>query len=211
MSNQSTFDFYSKNAQSYADSTFSLNVHNIIHDFIKELNGIKILDVGCGSGRDSLVFKNLGFDVQAIEPVLELQQIAQKNSGIEVLQQSVNQIQFKQEFDGIWCMASLLHLTKDEFKQAIPKLLDALKDDGILMIALKNGIGESYDNKGRFFSYYEKNELIEIFKEFGFQKISIQESQDVMNRDNSWNNLIIHKALQYKNDLNSEKKIKAFI
>ena len=61
------------NADSFIDNTFNADVTTDIHSFIKKVKpGGKILDVGCGSGRDTLIFKNLGFNVTAFDVSEEL-------------------------------------------------------------------------------------------------------------------------------------------
>ena len=65
-----TLQYYNNNADSFIDNTFNADVTTDIHSFIKKVKpGGKILDVGCGSGRDTLIFKNLGFNVIAFNVI----------------------------------------------------------------------------------------------------------------------------------------------
>ncbi|MGL4737417.1 MAG: SAM-dependent methyltransferase, partial [Cellulosilyticaceae bacterium] len=55
---QQTLDFYNKNAKEYAATTLNGDVAEIREKFLQYVpQGGKILDLGCGSGRDSLAFK----------------------------------------------------------------------------------------------------------------------------------------------------------
>ena len=63
-----TIDYYNQYADKFVVSTFHIVMEEIYHSFIRYLpDGGDILDLGCGSGRDSLAFKKLGYLVEAID------------------------------------------------------------------------------------------------------------------------------------------------
>ena len=67
-----TLDYYNKNAESFIQGTVLADMKDMQNNFLKELSGNKILDFGCGSGRDTKCFIELGYDVEAIDGSLEL-------------------------------------------------------------------------------------------------------------------------------------------
>ena len=71
-----TLDYYNNNARSYFDSTINANMQDGYELFLKYLKGNKILDFGCGSGRDIKYFKSLGYDVDGIDGSQELCNLA---------------------------------------------------------------------------------------------------------------------------------------
>ena len=80
-----TIDYYNKNANMYCDKTINIDMSKQYELFLKYVKtGGKILDFGCGSGRDSLYFKNLGYDVTAIDGSSELCKIASMYTGLDV-------------------------------------------------------------------------------------------------------------------------------
>lgn len=82
--NKETIDYYNKNADEYAQSTINLDTSDLHKEFTKGIPaGGKILDAGCGSGRDLIAFKNLGFNVQGMDASKELVEIAKNNSGVK--------------------------------------------------------------------------------------------------------------------------------
>ena len=96
--------------------------------FLKLLpkNG-KILDAGCGSGRDSLFFKQQGYDVVSFDISKELVDLASRLIGQKVLHMSFGDLDFENEFHGIWASASLLHIPQEEMDDVLEKLSRALK------------------------------------------------------------------------------------
>lgn len=205
--NKKTIEFYNKNAQCYTASTISIDVSKEIKDFLIGIpNGGYILDVGCGSGRDLKIFSALGYGVQGIDASEELVKIAKKNSGVPVESKNFLEIDYQNQFDGIWCMASLVHLKKDELQIVLEKLYEAMKPNAKLYASFKWGSGESYDEKGRFFSYWKEEEIKEIFKSIDkFKNINFELAKtDKLGRTNTqWLNVY---ATCNKPQLNSRFK-----
>lgn len=187
-----TIEFYNQNAASYAESTIGLDISEQHNDFIQRLPVAgKILDAGCGSGRDLVAFKSLGFETVGIDASKALVEIAQSNAKTDVYEKSFAQIDWKDEFDGVWCMASLLHLNREELKEALVNISTALKPSGQLYASFKNGEGDAYDNKGRFFSYHTLDDLKSIFDEVKvFGNVQFSYGKDSMGRaDTQWINV----------------------
>ena len=62
-------NYYESNAELYAAETFSADMSKQYQRFLPLLkNGVKILDVGSGSGRDACYFQKQGYQVTALEP-----------------------------------------------------------------------------------------------------------------------------------------------
>jgi SAM-dependent methyltransferase len=80
--------------------------------FLREIpEGGAILDAGCGSGRDSLAFLRRGYRVVLIDASREMVAAATKHTGQQALFLRFDEIDFTDEFDGIWAYGSLLHVT----------------------------------------------------------------------------------------------------
>ena len=63
-----TLDFYNNNSKSYIESTLSIDMSHLYNDFLKYISkGSNILDLGCGSGRDSLEFIKRGYNITAVD------------------------------------------------------------------------------------------------------------------------------------------------
>ena len=84
-----TKNYYDNNAQGFVDSTFTVDMQSLYQPFLNLLPDFgRILDLGCGSGRDALAFKNMGYQIKAMDYSEELVKQARKLTGIDVKLQS---------------------------------------------------------------------------------------------------------------------------
>lgn len=194
--NDKTLDYYNQNANTFFEGTVSVNFKEVQDKFLKVLPGKKILDFGCGSGRDTKYFLDNGYDVIAIDGSIELCKKASEYTGIEVKHMLFQELNDKDTYDGIWACSSILHLNKEELKPVLLKMIDALKKHGIIYTSFKYGDFEGERN-GRYFS----NFTIESFKEYvqDISTIQIEEywlSGDVRKgrEKEQWLNLILRKT-----------------
>jgi len=146
-----TIDYYNKYADEFTVSTFKVDMESLYQPFLAELQeGTRILDVGCGSGRDTLAFKNKGYQVDAIDYSEELVKKVTRLTGIPIKLQSFYEIDDYEAYDGIWACASLLHCERNHLKEVIGKLVSALKPNGVLYMSFKHGKGDR-EKDGRQF------------------------------------------------------------
>jgi len=144
--------FYRENADAYIEETKRLDMSQILHRFLGYLPSKgHVLDLGCGSGRDTIFFQQHGYKVTAMDPVSEIASICSQNIGQEVLVMSAQYIDARECYDGIWACASLLHIPEIELSDTLHRLNDALKRGGVCYMSFKKGHGERWDEKGRFF------------------------------------------------------------
>jgi cyclopropane fatty-acyl-phospholipid synthase-like methyltransferase len=123
--------------------------------------GASILDFGCGSGRDTKAFLDLGYKVEAIDGSVELCKTASEYTGIEVKNMLFQDLNDVEKYDGIWACSSILHVSKADLKSVLKKMVTALKDDGVIYTSFKYGDFEGERN-GRYFSDFTE----ESFREY---------------------------------------------
>ena len=156
-----TLDYYNHHAQSFISITVSVNFKPVQDKFIHALNGPKVLDFGCGSGRDTKYFLQSGLQVTAVDGSEEMCRCASEYTGIKVQHMLFQELSEKNTYDGIWACASILHLSKEELHQVILKMADALRISGIIYTSFKYGDFEGERN-GRYFTDF----TIKSFTEF---------------------------------------------
>ena len=154
-----TLAYYNQNADAFIAGTEHADMSEQYRFFLEHLpHGGKLLDLGCGSGRDSAHFASLGFQVTALDGSLELCRRVKENLGIDALCMGFEDLDFQEEFDAVWACASLLHVKKASTAEVLMKVSNALKPGGILYASYKYGTQERVCN-GRFFNDYTETDL----------------------------------------------------
>ena len=154
-----TLNFYNQNADDFIAGTQDADMSEQYRFFLKHLApGGKLLDLGCGSGRDSAYFASQGFAVTAVDGSEALCKRVKENHGIEALCLRFEDIAFQAEYDAIWACASLLHVGKGDMPRVMEKVAAALKPGGILYASFKYGSDERISG-GRFFNNYTENDI----------------------------------------------------
>lgn len=154
---QSTLDYYQYHTESFIEQTLNVDMQSIYYRFLPYLpKGEQyILDLGCGTGRDSLYFANCGFNVLAIDGCQALLNFAKQHKHMLITWQYadfyfLNQLQWYSSFTGIWACASLLHLPLEMIIQVMQENIHRLVKDGIFYASFKYGDNERIKD-GRFF------------------------------------------------------------
>ena len=192
-----TLNYYDNNIDSYKKlwlDDFSSNYNFEIPDiFLSYLDkNSKILDMGCGTGRDSKYFKELGYLVKSIDGSLEMCKVASRLLNEEVEQLNFLDIDYKEEFDGVFACASLLHLSNEDLLVVLKKISNALKENGILYTCFKYGDSTRVD-KGRFYNDMNEEKFINLLTNVEDLKILKTWITEQYKTDTKFINYIIRK------------------
>lgn len=191
-----TLDYYERNAKAFYEGTVKVNMTTLYTPFLSYMPSYaKILDAGCGSGRDTLYFSQNGFKVTAFDYSPTLVELASKLTGQKILNLSFQNINFVDEFDGIWACSSLLHVPKAELHDVVSRLSHALKINGVLYTSFKYGFSEKIWN-GRYFSNFDEPGFDEFLKKHPeFKMIRYWKTIDLRpgRESEEWLNLLIRK------------------
>lgn len=149
-----TIRFYDEHADDFYERTYNLDVRELAKPFLDRLTaGAHLLDAGCGSGRDSLYFKNQGFSIVAMDASREMVSRASLLLDQPVLLMTFQEMDFSEDFDGVWACASLLHVPRREMSEVMDRLTRALKPGGILYTSFKLGTEEIVRHERLFNDY----------------------------------------------------------
>lgn len=146
-----TLEYYQHHADDFFNSTVNVDMGSLYTPFLERIpKGGRILDAGCGSGRDSKAFLQQGYRVEAFDATAEMAKLASQHTGLPVKQMTFSDVDAVNRYDGIWCCASLLHVSAAELPDAMAKLARALKPGGIWYVSFKHGDGERVKDGRRF-------------------------------------------------------------
>jgi SAM-dependent methyltransferase len=163
----------------------------------------RILDAGCGPGRDSAWFADRGFQVVGVDLSAGMLEEARRRAPSAVfLRADLRQLPFPPgSFDGIWCSASLLHLDRDE----VPDVLRAFKrllDHGWLYLAVKEGEGDELTDRVygpgnlRRFTYFNRYEIELLVERAGFEVREVTITPPTLAEPHAWISLLAQTALR---------------
>lgn len=195
-SDNSTLDYYNSKAKDFVSGTVDVAFTEMQDTFLEYIpEGGKILDFGCGSGRDTKYFTSKGYDVDATDGSEELCKIASEYTGIQVKQMLFEELDEVEEYDGVWACASILHVEKKQLPEIMKKIANATKNGGVVYTSFKYGDYEGIRN-GRFFTYLTEEsfgELLRTVPELAIEKLWISADVRAERGEERWLNIVLRK------------------
>ncbi len=192
-----TLEFYNRNADSFIENTLHADMQETQDRFLGSVTpGGRILDFGCGSGRDARYFLSHGYQVDAVDGSAELVRRASEQLGIPARQLLFQDLSEVDRYDGIWACASILHLPKKELKSVMLKMTTALHDRGVIYASFKYGTFEGERN-GRYFTDFTEETIREFLQDMPVLQIrecwttaDVRPGRD----DEKWLNMLVEKG-----------------
>lgn len=177
MSNE-TIETYDYIATKYSGDNYDHFWVNEFTHFRSKVPGKKILDIGCGAGRDAEEFIKNGFNYVGIDASKGMLEVAQERvESATFLKMNFLNLEFEpQAFDGFWAAASLLHIPKKDLSTALSEIKRVIRPRAYGFISMRNqgdrneGVvrQEKYENRGRYFAFYLQDEFAKNLEKAGF-------------------------------------------
>jgi SAM-dependent methyltransferase len=172
-----TLRFYADEAPVYAASGPG-GASRRLNPFLDLLApGARILELGCGGGRDSEAMLARGFDVDATDGVEEIARQAEKRIARRVRVMRFDELDSVAEYDAVWAHASLLHVPRPALPSVLFGVFRALKPGGLHFANFKAGRAEGRDRFGRYFNYLSAEDVHAAYRRSAdWEILSIVES-----------------------------------
>lgn len=186
--NNGVIESFNKFAEQYADITFLNILQYELNRFISLIPSEgKILDLGCGGGRDVQYFADFKLEAIGIDASIKLIDEAKKrvNGNFEVM--DMRNLTFKdEEFNGVWAQDAISYVTKEDVINVLKHISRILKKEGVFFISVRKGSDEIlilHEKLGKnevMVGFYEINELEALLREAGFEIMNtyIQDGND---------------------------------
>ncbi|MCW0197333.1 bifunctional 2-polyprenyl-6-hydroxyphenol methylase/3-demethylubiquinol 3-O-methyltransferase UbiG [Sphingopyxis sp.] len=154
-----TLAFYTKEAPDYAASGPG-GVSRWLASFLGHLpDGSRILELGCGSGRDAEAMIAAGHDVDATDGTPEMAALASTRLGRTVRVMRFDALDAHEAYDAVWAHACLLHVPFPALPGILTRVFRALRPGGVHFATYKGGGTAGRDAAGRYFNYPDAGSL----------------------------------------------------
>jgi SAM-dependent methyltransferase len=170
-----TLQHYDENASSYCEGTQHHDVIQNINALLAEISGsppYRILDFGCGPGRDLIQFMALGHEPVGLDGSPAFAAMARQSSGCEVLLQDFLTLDLPaSHFDGVFANASLFHVPKQELARVLQALWETLEPDGVLFASNPRGNNQEGWSNNRYGCFHDLEQWHGYVIEAGFEEL----------------------------------------
>ncbi len=197
---------YNKIARKYYENKKGIYPEKDLEKFLFCLPASSsILDLGCGPGQASKIFCKRKHIVTGLDFSEEMLKIAKREvpNAKFILEdiRNISKVFRNESFEGIWSCSSLLNMSKKEAPFVFKQIHDLLKYKGVFYVSVKEGEGEEdfvderYDNIIRHFSYFKKQEMIDLLESNKLESIYFSQKLRDYSKDpgHTWINFIARK------------------
>ena len=154
-----TLAHYQDSAEGFREGTRDHDVSQNIAALLRHIQAeapLRILDFGCGPGRDLRTFRALGHDPVGLDGCPRFVDMARTDSGCEVWLQDFLALDLPPaRFDGIFANAVLFHIPSQELPRVLRQLHATLKPGGVLFSSNPRGENQEGWNGERYGAYYD--------------------------------------------------------
>lgn len=202
----STLKYYNNHAASISKQYETADV-SAVQELLLEIfpENSYLLEIGCGSGRDAAFMVENGYHLVAIDAsknmireAKELHPILENSLQVGIIPDNLDFTD--NSFDGIYSIATLMHLERNKIDLSIAKIYNSLKNNGKFLFSVpihREDLNQNNtDEKGRYFTIMNQNEWLDICYSKGFKKIKTFISDDGLNRkDVKWLTCVLWKNI----------------
>ncbi|MBO6512058.1 MAG: class I SAM-dependent methyltransferase [Roseibium sp.] len=179
MADEETIRVYDTKATDYAKRFSRDEPSGSLKGFMSCLPpGAAVLDWGCGPGMASSHLRDAGFLPDPVDASPEMVALAREHQGLPARLGTFDDPLEKAAYQGVWANFSLLHAERTDFPGHLANLHDCLQPQGILHLGMKRGSGANRDKFGRYYTFYETEELATLLQAAGFEILKVHEGEE---------------------------------
>jgi SAM-dependent methyltransferase len=188
-------NYYDQHANEFYANTVDIDMSELRAPFLDlVVEGGRVLDAGCGSGRDTLAFLEAGLDVVPFDASRDLSELASRLIGRPVRVCRYSDIDDFEAFDGVWACASLLHVPRVELESVMGHLVKALRANGVFYASFKEGTSTRVVD-GRCFTDMSLAQVKALAENTGLSPVHFWTTDDIQAGRNGerWINVLARK------------------
>jgi SAM-dependent methyltransferase len=171
-----TLEHYDQHAEAFWEGTRDHDVAQNIEALLKFIEGeppFKILDFGCGPGRDLKALSERGHIAVGLEGARRFVEMARLYSDCEVWRQDFLRLDLPESrFDGVFANAALFHVPSQELPRVLRELRAALKPRGVLFSSNPRGRNEEGWHSQRYGAYHDLETWRGYMSAAGFEELT---------------------------------------
>lgn len=192
---KAVIDFYNIKASTYFEQTVAVDPHGFLGPFADLLlPGSRVLDVGCGSGRDLLWLSRRGYLVKGLERSSKLAELARKHAGCEVVVGDFESWDFVEcPVEGILLVGALVHTPHEDLGRVLRHISRGLVQTGKILLTLKEGEGSSKSTDGRVFYLWQDLNVRGLLKDLGFNILHFDRLRSALRKEDVWLTYVLEK------------------
>ena len=178
---------YDRQADDFRDGTWGHDVSQNVDALLGAIPGkgpFRILDFGCGPGRDLLAFRSRGHEPVGLDGSETFVRMAREAASVEVWQQDFLRLQLPDAaFDGVFANASLFHVPVQELSRVLIELRGCLRPGGVLFASNPRGDNQEGWSRGRYGAFHDLDRWSDSLLAAGFEEIRHYYRPDGLPRD----------------------------
>lgn len=172
-----TIAHYDRHAGDYLRFTWDHDIRENYALFLgalEEVGGTRILDLGCGVGRDLRQFAEAGFDAVGLDGSAAMLAAARRLTGRPTWQQDFLDLKLPEsEFDGVFANACLFHVPPRRLPAVLTAIRGTLRSSGVLFASNPTGSDEEGWFGGRYVCLYSQRSWCRLVRQAGFRRIGL--------------------------------------
>lgn len=169
--------FYADNAKTYVEHAQAPSRERLDPFLALLPQGAKILELGCGNGRDSAEMLSRGYRVTPTDGIAEIAAEASRRLKMPVSVLSFAEIAAVSAFDGVWANACLLHVPRADLGVILARIHRALRPGGAFYASFKAGGAEGHDGLGRYYNYPSQKWLKDVCSALPWRTLALDITQ----------------------------------